>query len=120
MPVRSAGPLIRAGKLRAIANSGKRRIALLPDVPTISEFYPGVEFNNWLGIWAPAGTPEPIVARLHEEINRALSIPEIGERIAAVGGAEPLITTRQEFAAFIRSEYERYGALVKQVGIRID
>jgi tripartite-type tricarboxylate transporter receptor subunit TctC len=116
----SAVPLIRAGKLRAIVVTGKNRISLLPDVPTLGEFYPGVAFNNWLGIWAPAGTPEPILARLHEEINRVLAMPEVGPRISAVGGAETWITTREEFAAFIPSEFERYGKIVKALGVRID
>ncbi len=116
----SAVPLIRAGKLRAIVVTGKNRLSLLPDVPTLGEFYPGVAFNNWLGIWAPAGTPEPVLARLHEEINRVLAMPEVGPRISAVGGAEPWITTREEFAAFIPSEFERYGKIVKALGVRID
>lgn len=116
----SAVPLIRAGKLRAIVVTGKNRLSLLPDVPTLGEFYPGVAFNNWLGIWAPAGTPEPILARLHEEINRVLAMPEVGPRISAVGGAETWITTREEFAAFIPSEFERYGKIVKALGVRID
>jgi len=89
----SAGPLIKAGKLRAIAVTGHNRLALLPDVPTIGEFYPGYEVNNWLGIWAPAGTPEPVIARLRTEINRVLALPEVKERMGAVGGAQPWITT---------------------------
>ncbi len=116
----SAATLIKAGKLRAIAVSGKNRLSYLPDVPTIGEFFPGVSFNNWLGIWAPAGTPEPIVARLHQEINRVLAMAEVGQRISGVGGAEPWITTREEFAAFIPREYERYGKIVKEIGIKID
>ena len=116
----SAATLIKAGKLRAIAVSGKNRLSYLPEVPTIGEFFPGVSFNNWLGIWAPAGTPEPIVARLHQEINRVLAMPDVGKRISGVGGAEPWITTREEFAAFIPREYERYGKIVKEIGIKID
>ena len=116
----SAAPQIKAGKLRAIVVSGKNRLSYLPDVPTIGEFYPGVSFNNWLGIWAPAGTPDPIVARLHDEINNALANKEVKDKIAGVGGAETWITAREEFSAFIRSEYDRYGKIVKAIGIRID
>lgn len=116
----SAGPLIKAGKLRAIVVSGKERLAYLPDVPTIGETFPGVSFNNWLGIWAPAGTPEPIVARLHDEINRVLAMPEVKDRISGVGGAEPWITSREFFSGFVRSEFERYGKIVKDIGIKID
>ena len=116
----SSGPLVRAGKLRAIAVTGKDRSKLFPEVPTIGEFFPGYQVNNWLGIWAPAGTPEPVIAKLHAEINRVLAVPEVGERISAVGGAEPWITTREEFAAAIQRDYEKYGRLVKEIGAKID
>jgi len=116
----SSAPLVKAGKLRAIAVTGVRRLKLFPQVPTIGEFYPGYQVNNWLGIWAPAATPEPVLARLHAEINRVLALPEVGQRISAVGGAEPWITTREEFAAAIRRDYEKYGKLVKDLGVRFE
>lgn len=74
---------------------------------------------NWLGIWAPAGTPEPIVTRLHAEINRALALPEVVERFTATGGSEAWITTREEFTRHIHSEHDKYGKLVKTIGIKI-
>jgi tripartite-type tricarboxylate transporter receptor subunit TctC len=114
----SSAPLVKAGKLRAIAVTGVRRLRLFPQVPTIGEFYPGYQVNNWLGIWAPAATPEPVIARLHAEINRVLAVPEVGQRISAVGGAEPWITTREEMAAAIRRDYEKYGKLVKDLGLK--
>ena len=116
----SSGPLVKAGKLRAIAVTGKDRSKLFPAVPTIGEYFPGYQVNNWLGIWAPAGTPEPVIAKLHGEINRVLAVPEVGERISAVGGAEPWITSREEFAAAIQRDYEKYGKLVKEIGAKID
>jgi len=116
----SSGPLVKAGKLRAIAVTGRERLKLFPDVPTIGEFFPGYQVNNWLGIWAPAGTPEPVIAKLHAEINRVLAMPEVGERIRSVGGAEPWITNRDEFAAAIQRDYEKYGKLVKEIGARLD
>jgi tripartite-type tricarboxylate transporter receptor subunit TctC len=116
----SSGPLVKAGKLRAIAVTGRSRSKLFPDVPTVGEFYPGYEVNNWLGIWAPTGTPEPVILRLRAEIDRVLAMSEVGERIRSVGGAEPWITTREEFAAAIRRDYEKYGKLVKDIGARID
>jgi tripartite-type tricarboxylate transporter receptor subunit TctC len=116
----SSGPLVKAGKLRALAVTSSRRVKLFPDVPTIGEFFPGYEVNIWLGIWAPAGTPEPVMTRLHADINRVLALPEVRERVGAVGGAEPWIATQQEFSTVIRRDYERYGKLVKQVGVRID
>ncbi len=116
----SSGPLVKAGRLRAIAVTGRNRMPLFPDVPTIGEFYPGYEVNNWLGIWAPAGTPEPVIARLRTEINRVLALPEVKERMSAVGGAEPWITTLEEFNAVIRRDYDKYGKLVKDIGAKID
>ncbi len=116
----SAANQIRAGKIRALVVSGKNRLSYLPDVPTIGETYPGVEFNNWLGIWGTAGTPEPVINRLHDEINRVLGVKEIAEKISIVGGAEVRIGSRDSFDKFIRSEYERYGKIVKTLGIKID
>jgi len=116
----SAANQIKAGKLRAIAVSGRNRLPYLADIPTIGEFFPGVSFNNWLGIWAPAGTPDPIIARLHNEINNALGNKEVADKITNVGGAEPWTTSRDLFAKFIVSEHERYGKLVRGLGIKID
>ncbi len=116
----SAANQIRAGKIRAIVSSGKNRLAYLPDVPTINETFPGVEFNNWLGIWGTGGTPEPVVQRLHDEINRALAVKETGDKIAAVGGADVWINSRESFDKFIRSEVERYGKIVRTLNIKID
>jgi tripartite-type tricarboxylate transporter receptor subunit TctC len=116
----SAANQIRAGKIRAIVSSGKSRLSYLPDLPTINETFPGVEFNNWLGIWSTGGTPEPIVQRLHEEINRVLSVKETGDKIASVGGAEVSVTSREAFDKFIRSEYDRYGKIVRTLAIKVD
>ena len=116
----SSGPLVKAGKLRAIAVTGGERSKLFPEVPTIGEYFPGYQVNNWLGIWAPAGTPEPVIVRLRTEINRVLAMSEVKKRIGSVGGAETWITTPEEFAAAIQRDYEKYGKLVKDIGARID
>ncbi len=116
----SSGPLVRAGRLRAVAVTGRNRLPLLPDVPTIGEFFPGYEVNNWLGIWAPAGTPQPIIARLRTAINEVLALTEVRKGMGSVGGAELWITTPEEFAATIRRDYEKYGKLVKEIGAKID
>lgn len=116
----SAANQIRAGKIRAIVSSGKNRLSYLPDLPTINETFPGVEFNNWLGVWGTGGTPEPVVQRLHEEINRLLAVKETGDKIAAVGGAEVWVNSREGFEKFIRSEYDRYGKIARGLKIRID
>jgi tripartite-type tricarboxylate transporter receptor subunit TctC len=116
----ASATLIQGGQLRALATSGKNRSKRFPELPTIGEFYPGYQVNNWLGIWAPAGTPEPVILRLRAEINRVLAMPEVKERIGSVGGAETWITTPEEFAAAIRRDYEKYGKLVKDIGARMD
>jgi len=116
----SSGPFVKAGKLRALAVTGRKRMPLFPDVPTIGEFFPGCEITLWLGIWAPAGTAQPVIARLREEINYALALPDVKQRFQSVGDNEPWITTPAEFEAVIRRDYEKYGKLVKQIGVRID
>jgi|SRR5579864_1060822 len=115
----SAGQ-IRSGKLRALAVTGTKRSELFPELPTIAEFYPGYEVTIWLGLFAAAGTPAPIVERLHAETNKALAEPEVKARLNAAGGLEPNISTIQEFTDLIRRDYERYGKLVKDVGITVD
>jgi tripartite-type tricarboxylate transporter receptor subunit TctC len=116
----STGPLIHAGRLRGLAATGRSRSPLFPELPTIGEFYPGYELSVWMGIFAPAGVPDAVLARLRAEINRVLPMPEVKERLNAAGGLEPYVTTPQEFADSIRSDYERYGKLVKQIGAKVD
>jgi tripartite-type tricarboxylate transporter receptor subunit TctC len=111
---------IKAGKLRGLAVAGKKRSAAFPDLPTLSEFYPGLEVTAWLGIFSPDGVPAPVLARLHDEINRLLAGAELRDRVLSVGGLEPFISTREEFAALIRAEYAKYGEVVKATGVKID
>jgi len=116
----STGPLIHAGRLRGLAATGRSRSPLFPELPTIGEFYPGYELSVWMGIFAPAGVPDAVLARLRAEINRVLPMPEVKERLNAAGGLDPYVTTPQEFADRIRSDYEKYGKLVKQIGAKVD
>lgn len=111
---------VRSGKLRGLAVAGPRRSAAFPDLPTLGEIYPGLEVTAWLGLFAPAATPAAIVGKLHAETNRVLAEPVTRERVRAVGGLEPFISTREEFAALIRTEYAKYGGVVKAVGAKID
>jgi tripartite-type tricarboxylate transporter receptor subunit TctC len=104
----TAKPLIDAGRLRALAVSGPRRVAALPDVPPVAEAgVPGYEAMQWYGLLAPAGTPAPIIARVHSEAMVALRSPEMKARLAA-DGAEPLGTTPAEFGAYIKRELEKW------------
>jgi tripartite-type tricarboxylate transporter receptor subunit TctC len=115
----SAGQ-IRAGKLRALAVTGPKRSSVFPDLPTIGEFYPGYEVVIWLGLFAPAGTPDAVLARLRDEVNKVLADPEVKARLGKAGGMEPNITTPEQFSAMIRRDYEKYGKLVKEIGVKVD
>jgi tripartite-type tricarboxylate transporter receptor subunit TctC len=113
-------PLIESGQLRGLATSGKHRSKRLPDLPTVGEFYPGVEVDIWLGLFAPAATPAPVVARLHAEFHKLLARQDFANKLRASGSLEPLILSPQAFNALIRSDYEKYGKLVKALGIKLD
>ena len=109
-----------AGTLRALAVSGKQRSKRFPDLPTVGEFYPGYDVDIWLGLFAPAGTPEPIVARLRKEVQALLERPDVAEKINVSGNLEPLILSPEEFSALIRKDYDKFGRLVKQFNIKIN
>jgi tripartite-type tricarboxylate transporter receptor subunit TctC len=115
----SVAPHVRAGRLRALATAG-RRSAAYPDLPALSESYPGLEVRPWLGMFAPAAVATPALARLRGEMDRMLADAEVRERIRNTGGLDPHPTTPGEFAAQIRSEYARYGEVLKKVGVTVD
>jgi len=116
----STYPQIRAGKLRALAVTGSKRSAEFPDLPTISEFYPGYEVTIWLALFAPAGTSDAVIERLRAAVAKALASPDVREKLNAAGGLEPFATSPEEFAALIRSDYDKYGKIVKAVGVKVD
>jgi tripartite-type tricarboxylate transporter receptor subunit TctC len=111
---------IKAGKLRALAVTGVRRSPEFPELPTIGEFYPGYEVTIWLALFAPAGTPEAVLGRLRAAVAKALAAPDVKEKLNAAGGLEPFATTPDEFAALIRRDYDKYGKIVKAIGIKVD
>ena len=113
-------PHIRTGRLRALAVTGRRRSALLPEVPTLAEtIAPGYEAGSWYGILVPAGTPRDVVVRLNAEVAKALGQQEVRKRLAAEG-AEAVGGTPEEFAAHIHAELARMGTLIRQAGIRME
>jgi len=113
-------PHIQSGKLRPLAVTGKKRASPLPGVPTVAESgYPDYEAGSWYGLLAPAGTPREIVARLHGDAVKALEQPEIRSRLAGEG-AEPVGSTPEQFAAYIRSELARMGRLIRDAHIHIE
>lgn len=116
----SITPHAKAGRVRALGVSGPRRSPALPEVPTIAEAgVPGYEATTWNGIVAPAGAPKPIIAKLNAEINQALQTPALRQRFAALG-AEPVGGTPEQFGKLIRSEYAKWGDVIRRSGARID
>ena len=113
-------PHIKAGKLRALAVTGAKRSAALAEVPTIAEQgFPGVEATAWYGILAPANTPRPIVARLHDEFVRILKLPDVTQRLEGLG-FEIVGSTPEAFGAYIRSETTKWEKVVRASGARAD
>jgi tripartite-type tricarboxylate transporter receptor subunit TctC len=114
----TASPIVRSGKLRALGVGGKTRSAVLPDVPTVAEAgVPGYEVSNWIGIVAPAGTPEAIVAKLHQEIAAILETTEVQKQLAAQG-AETVRMSAAEFGEFMAREMDKWERVVKEGKIK--
>ncbi len=113
-------PQIHGGKIRALAVTSLTRLDALPDVPTLAESgLPGFEYNGWIGIAAPAGTPEPIVARLQREI-AAVLLTDQARLYFASYGRETVASTPVAFAAFIRAEHAKWGQMIRDSNIRAD
>ena len=113
-------PFVKSGKIRAIAVSGETRLRSLPDVPTFTQAgLPGYEVKSWQGILAPAKTPKPIIDKLSQELARILRTPEVSETLLTMG-ADPLISTPEQFAALIKTDLVRYARLIKNANIRLE
>jgi tripartite-type tricarboxylate transporter receptor subunit TctC len=113
----TAKPQVDSGRVRALAVSGPTRVEAFPTVPPVAEAgVPGYEAMQWYGIVAPAGTPAPIIARLHAEAAKALKSDEMKEKLA-VDGAQPVGSTSAEFAALIRRELDKWTRVVRTAGI---
>jgi len=113
-------PHVKAGKLRAIAVIGSSRAASLPDVPTVAESgLPGFEVSNWIGLFAPVGTPRDIVDRINAEVQRIMRTPEMARRMESEG-ARFFPMTAAQFADFQKAELERWGKAIREAGIKVD
>ena len=120
MSVPSVLPLVKSGQLTAVAVTTSKRSAMLSTTPTLAEAgVKGVDAGIWLGLFTPAGTPPAIVARLNAEINKALQLPEVREKITN-GGATPIGGSSEDFAAFLRKDYEKWGRIVKESGVKLE
>ena len=112
-------PQVKAGKIRILAVSGAKRVAQIPDVPTIGEFVPGFLSGSWQGVLAPAGTPRDVVARLNSELSRILGSADMKERLLGQG-AEVLTDTPEALAAWIAGEKAKWAKVIKDSGIKLE
>ena len=111
---------ITSGKIRAIAVTTAKRSSALPRVPTVAESgLPGFDISTWYGIWAPAGTPREVVGRLATEVAQAVRAPDVRAKLLALG-AEPVGSSPDEFAAYNRSELEKWAKIVRSSGAQVD
>jgi tripartite-type tricarboxylate transporter receptor subunit TctC len=116
----AALPLARAGKVKALAVTSARRTAIAPDIPTMVEAgVPGYEHLLWNALFAPAGTPKNIIARFDTELAKAVSAPDVRERFAAIG-VEPASKSADEMTRYLKSEVDKYGKIVRAIGLKID
>jgi tripartite-type tricarboxylate transporter receptor subunit TctC len=113
--VAQALPQYKAGQLRALGISSEQRYPSVPEIPTFKEQGMDLVANEWYGLLAPAGTPKPIIAKLNAEMKRIMALPNMGDRLAAI---ELMATTPEELDAFIRTETERWGAVIRKLGLR--
>jgi len=119
----SLGPVeahLKSGKLKAIAVTGKQRLAALPDVPTIAEnAIPGYEFTLWYGLVVPAGTPKPVVDKLNDALRQTMASPEVKEKLATIGG-NLTVGSPEEMATLLARETARWQKLAKDTNIKVD
>lgn len=113
-------PLIKSGQLRALAVTSPKRIAEIPDIPTMDELgYPGMPPDSWQGIVAPAGTPADTVAKINAVVNQGLATAELRDKIIRLGG-EPEPKSVSDFAAYIAAQYQRWGDVIRITGVTLD
>src|SRR5262249_55588010 len=106
----------RGGKIRILASSGSKRSTAVPEVPTFAELgVKGVEAEGWVGFFAPAATPKPIVGLLDPRLNQALKSPDVADRLSKLG-LDPATSTPEEFAKILASDYAKWGPVVKASG----
>jgi tripartite-type tricarboxylate transporter receptor subunit TctC len=118
--VNSVLGFVKDKRMKMLAVTSARRMALFPDVPTLAESgMPGFEVGAWQGVMVPAATPKPIVERLNAEIMKALQNPDLRAKLAAQG-AEPLGSTPAEYGAYVKKELARWGQVVKASGVTIE
>lgn len=118
LPDAALMPFIKSGQVRALAVSTAQRQPDLPQVPALSETFQGFEYTGWNGLFAPAGTPAEVVARVNRDLEAVLRQPEVAQRMAVLGSLVEARMNVGEFEAFMRAERERWGRLVKVLNIQ--
>ncbi len=114
-------PQVRGGKMRAIATTGEKRAAVLPDVPTlIEQGFPGLTAHAWWGIYAPAGTPKPIIDKFHAELVKVLALPEVRKTLSEGLGMDLVVSSPEELQKWTLEQLARWGKVVKDHGIKTD
>ncbi len=114
----TALPHVKAGKLIVLGIGGGKRSAVLPDLPTVAEAgVPGYELTGWLGVFAPAGTPEAVISKLNQEINRILALPDVRERLLQQG-LDPAIGSPNQLGALMRGDIPKWARIIKEAGIK--
>jgi len=115
----SALPMAKEGKIRAVAQTTAKRSAAAPDVPTVGETVPGFEATTWFAVFAPAGTPKDVVAKINAEMQRVFKLPDVVEKMKALG-LEPWISTPEELAKYQATEMVKWAKVVKDSGAKAD
>lgn len=117
----ASAPHVRAGRLRALAVSGSARHAAFPDVPSAPEAgLPDYVITTWYGVFAPAGTPQAIVARLHVDLVKAMQTPDTRSKLEGIGADGTVSRSPEEFAALVRADTARYALIVRSIGLKLD
>ncbi len=115
----SAMPHVKSGRLRAVAVTSARRSGALPELPTIAETLPGYEASGWYGSFAPAATPRELIAKINGDMNRAMRLPDVAQRLSG-DGVEAVNATPEHFATYLRQEVAKWGKVAKAAGAKMD
>ena len=119
-PLPSSYPQVKSGKLKPLAVTSARRVSFMPDVPTVAESgLPGFEMVSWYGLWGPSGLPKEISNRLVTEMSKAIRSQLATDRLGDQG-FDPVGSTSEQFATYIRDEIGRYAKIIKEANIKVD